>query len=63
MGYVYLIYDEEKDVIYWNIPKKMAHITISRGNCIVLYPENAHRGTSLFCSESKVVKIVGKVKI
>lgn len=54
-------YDEEKDVIFWKEPKRMAKTTLRAGDCIVLYPENAHRGSSSIKETSHVLKIVGKV--
>lgn len=56
-------YDLEKDVMFWNIPKHMACVTLNTGDLIVLYPENAHRGSIAEIDRSKVVKIVGKVCI
>ena len=57
-------YDTEKDVILWNIPKRMARITLRAGDCIILYPENAHRGAVINGNKSqKILKIVGKVKL
>ncbi len=56
-------YDLENDVMIWNIPKNMMSVTLSKGDIIVLYPENAHRGAVLDKYSSKVVKIVGKVCI
>lgn len=54
-------YDEEKDVIFWKEPKRMVKTTLRAGDCIVLYPENAHRGASSIKETSHVLKIVGKV--
>lgn len=56
-------YDEEKDVIFWKIPRRMAKTTLREGDCIVLYPENAHRGSSSIKGTSHVLKIVGKVAV
>ena len=56
-------YDEEKDIMFWNIPSRMARTTLRAGDCIVLYPENAHRGAVALDKTEKVLKIVGKVKI
>lgn len=57
-------YNPEKDVMFWNIPQRMARTTLKAGDSIILYPENAHRGAIIKGNESqKVVKIVGKVKL
>lgn len=57
-------YNSAKDVMFWNTPGRMARVTLKTGDCIVLYPENAHRGAVACGGESqKVLKIVGKVKI
>lgn len=56
-------YDEEKDIMFWNIPSRMARTILKTGDYIVLYPENAHRGAVSLEGPEKVVKIVGKVFI
>lgn len=56
-------YDEEKDVMFWRVPKRMAKVTLRAGDCIVLYPENAHRGAVSIKETSHVLKIVGKVTL
>lgn len=57
-------YNADKDVMFWNVPKHMARITLRPGNCIILYPENAHRGAIKMGEQNtEVLKIVGKVKI
>lgn len=56
-------YDEKKDVMYWNLPWRMARTTLRAGDCIVLYPENAHRGAVSLDGPEKVLKIVGKVLV
>lgn len=57
-------YDAEKDIMFWNIPQRMARATLREGDCIILYPENAHRGAMTKNSKShQVLKIIGKVKI
>lgn len=57
-------YHPEKDVMTWNIPQRMARTTLKPGDCIVLYPENAHRGAIAKGDVSQeVIKIVGKVSI
>lgn len=55
-------YDEENDVVFWCVPSRMARTTLKVGDCIILYPENAHRGAVLYKEDSKVLKIVGKVR-
>ena len=56
-------YSEEKDVILWNIPDRMSKTTLISGDCIILYPETAHRGAQNLKDVCHVLKIVGKVKI
>lgn len=56
-------YDEERDIMFWKEPKRMARTTLREGDAIVLYPENAHRGAVSVADSEKVIKIVGKVKI
>ncbi len=56
-------YNYEKDVIYWHIPDIMARTSLIAGDCIVLYPENAHRGSISSDECSHVIKVVGKVCI
>ena len=57
-------YDSEEDVMLWNVPQRMAGITIREGDCVILYPENAHRGAIINGSrQQRVLKIVGKVRI
>lgn len=57
-------YNPKDDVMFWNIPERMARITLRAGDYIILYPENAHRG-AIRISEgnTEVLKIVGKVRI
>lgn len=57
------VYDEERDIMFWKEPKRMARTTLREGDTIVLYPENAHRGAVSVADSEKVIKIVGKVKI
>lgn len=56
-------YDEEKDVMFWRVPSRMAKITLRAGDYIVLFPENAHRGAATINKTSRVLKIVGKVAL
>lgn len=56
-------YNEEEDVIFWNLPKRLARTTLRAGDYIVLYPETAHRGAVRLNQGEYVVKIVGKVKV
>lgn len=56
-------YDEDKDVIFWNVPSRMSKTTLSKGDCIVLYPETAHRGAQDLNGKHHVLKIVGKCRI
>lgn len=56
-------YNVASDVMFWNIPVRMARTVLSAKDCIVLYPENAHRGAITLNSPCKVLKVVGKVRI
>lgn len=55
-------YDEDKDIMFWKAPLRMARTTLNVGDCIVLYPENAHRGAATYKEDVHVLKIVGKVR-
>lgn len=37
-------YNENLDVMFWNVPENISKIVLSEGDYIVLYPEMAHRG-------------------
>jgi YrbI family 3-deoxy-D-manno-octulosonate 8-phosphate phosphatase/YhcH/YjgK/YiaL family protein len=56
-------YDSEIDVMFWNVPERMVRTTLTDGDYIVLYPENAHRGAVSVDKKVKVIKLVGKIKI
>ena len=56
-------YNEDKDVVFWNIPQRLVRTTLRAGDQIVFYPENAHRGAIKLNQCEKVLKIVGKVKV
>ena len=56
-------YDEEKDVVFWNAPSRMSKTTLLAGDCIILYPETAHRGAQNLDESKHVLKIVGKIRI
>lgn len=56
-------YNNDKDVMYWNIPDRMARIKLTAGDYVILYPENAHRGAVALEKCKKVLKIVGKVSV
>ena len=56
-------YDEDKDIMFWKAPLQMARTTLNVGDCIVLYPENAHRGAATLKENTHVLKIVGKVSV
>lgn len=57
------VYNEERDVMYWKVPTRMSRTTLLAGDCIVLYPETAHRGAQNCDDVEHVLKIVGKVRI
>ena len=54
-------YDEDKDVMFWRIPRRMSKSTLRTGDYIILYPENAHRGAASINEANHVLKIVGKL--
>lgn len=57
-------YNADNDVMFWNVPERMARLTLKAGDYIILYPENAHRGAIKMSEENtEVLKILGKVKI
>ena len=56
-------YNFDKDITFWNIPTRLASVTLTAGDLIILYPENAHRGAISVFKNENVLKIVGKVKI
>ena len=56
-------YNESKDVMFWNVPTRMSKTTLVEGDCIILYPETAHRGAQNLNETKHVLKIVGKVKV
>lgn len=56
-------YDDTKDIMFWEIPQRMARVKIKSGDYIILYPENAHRGAACEKESLDVLKIVGKVRI
>ena len=56
-------YDADKDVITWSMPACTADISMQAGDCIVLYPENAHGISANENSNQQVLKLVGKLKI
>ena len=56
-------YNENLDVMFWNVPENISKIVLSEGDYIVLYPEMAHRGAVICQKSEKVLKIVGKVRI
>lgn len=56
-------YDEDKDVMFWNVPARMSKITLVTGDCVVLYPETAHRGAQDLNGTKSILKLVGKVAI
>ena len=56
-------YNENLDVMFWNVPENISKTVLSEGDYIVLYPEMAHRGAVICQKSEKVLKIVGKVRI
>lgn len=60
--YIQEEYDGEKDIMFWKTPDQVMSVTLKQGDYIVLYPENAHRGAIKCGKETRVLKIVGKVR-
>lgn len=56
-------YNQEKDIVFYELPKEMAKFTLSSGNYITLYPNDAHRPGMKIGESKEVLKVVGKVKI
>ena len=56
-------YNDEKDVMYWNTPRRMSRVSLGAGDSIVLYPETAHRGGVCVSKNKNVLKVVGKIKL
>lgn len=56
-------YNENLDVMFWNVPENISKTVLSEGDYIVLYPEMAHRGAVICQKSEKVLKIVGKERI
>lgn len=56
-------YNAETDMAFWKAPKQMSRISLTDGDCIVLYPEMAHRGAQDLDGQHHVLKIVGKVRV
>lgn len=56
-------YDFDNDVSFWKSPSRIGRVLLSKGDSIILYPENAHRGGIKTDKGHRVVKLVGKVKL
>ncbi|MEE3482027.1 MAG: YhcH/YjgK/YiaL family protein [Lachnospiraceae bacterium] len=56
-------YDENKDVAFYNPPKRFARMLLNAGSYVILYPEDAHRPTVQAPEAETVVKLIGKVRI
>lgn len=56
-------YSEKNDTIFWKqIPQKM-RVVLKAGSYVVLYPKDAHMGCIAVDGQTKVKKIVGKIRI
>lgn len=56
-------YSAVNDVLLWEAPERMMRVTLKKGDYIILYPENAHRGAVRLGKEEKVLKIIGKIRL
>lgn len=56
-------YDSAKDVTWWKNERESMDCVLSSGSYVVLYPEHAHNPCIIADEESRVKKLVYKVKI
>ncbi|MGI0528398.1 YhcH/YjgK/YiaL family protein [Treponema socranskii] len=56
-------YDDEKDIMFWDEPTTCSRVTLQSKDYIILYPEHAYRVCVVGGAQSRVYKIIGKVKI
>ena len=56
-------YDDDKDVVLYEVSNMIASTILRPGSVMILYPRDAHRSISLKGKPSKVKKIVGKLSI
>ena len=57
-------YDEKKDIMFFEDPKEeCATLTLSAGNFITFYPNDAHRPSMKAQNKEVILKAIGKVRI
>ena len=56
-------YNSDLDRAIWNTPIRSSRMTLTKGNYIILYPENAHKGAISVERKEKVIKLIGKVLV
>lgn len=57
-------YDEERDVMFFDIPERMNSVYLEKGNFALLYPHDAHRPQMMTsCGRECVKKVVVKLLV
>ena len=56
-------YNTEKDIMFFDNPKECATLTLSSGNFITFYPNDAHRPSMKAQEKEVILKAIGKVRI
>ncbi len=57
-------YNEEKDIMFFENPKEeCATLTLSGGNYVTFYPNDAHRPSMKAQNKEVILKAIGKVRI
>ena len=56
-------YNEEKDVVFYEVPDKISTISLSRGTFCILFPHDAHMPGRWVDKPKDVLKIVIKVPV
>lgn len=55
-------YSKEEDKMTWKPTKNMLKFTMKKGDIAILYPNDAHEGGISIKNNTKVLKVVGKVR-
>lgn len=56
-------YNKEKDIIHYHKFNNLSSMIMQPGSCAVLFPKDAHKSESFLQKDSRVKKIIGKLKI
>lgn len=56
-------YNAEKDIMFFDNLKECATLTLSSGNFITFYPNDAHRPSMKAKEKEVILKAIGKVRI